>query len=98
MIIPVIDNVVSNSIIGDKQTLGIRIPDHYFCKRLSQAYPNPITTTSVNRTGQEPMKDPNKIIAKFYDEIDLMIDDGIIEGNASTIYILKNGDLKILRS
>jgi len=98
VIISVIDEVVSNSITGDKQTLGMRIPDHDFCKKLSQVYPNPITTTSVNRTGQDPMIDPEEIISEFGNEIDFIIEDGIIAGSGSTIYFFKDGDLKILRS
>ena len=98
IITPVLDEVVSNSITGDKQTLGMRIPDHDFCKKLSQIYPNPITTTSVNRTGQDPMIDPEEIISEFGNEIDFIIEDGIIAGSGSTIYFFKEGDLKILRS
>jgi L-threonylcarbamoyladenylate synthase len=98
LITPVLDEVVSNSITGDKQTLGMRIPDHKFCQKLSQEYPNPITTTSVNRTGEEPMTNPEEIISEFGNEIDLIIEDGIIAGSGSTIYFFKEGDLKILRS
>ena len=97
VILPVMDSIVSNLITGEIQTLGIRIPDHEFCQKLSQEYPNPITTTSVNRTGQEPMTNPEEIISEFGNEFDLFIDDGIIGGSGSTIYIYKEGDLKILR-
>jgi len=97
VIISVIDEVVSNSITGDKQTLGMRIPDHDFCQKLSHAYPNPITTTSVNRTRQEPLTNPEKILSEFAHEIDLIIEDGIIEGSGSTIYNFQDRELNILR-
>ena len=97
VIISVIDEVVSNSITGDKQTLGIRIPDHDFCQKLSHAYPNPITTTSVNRTRQEPLTNPEKILSEFAHEIDLIVEDGIIEGSGSTIYNFQDRELNILR-
>jgi len=97
IIVPVKGGITSPSITGDKQTLGLRIPDHKFCQKLSKAYPNPITTTSVNRTRQEPLTNPEKILSEFSREIDLIIEDGIIEGSGSTIYNFQNRELNIIR-
>jgi tRNA threonylcarbamoyl adenosine modification protein (Sua5/YciO/YrdC/YwlC family) len=98
IIVPVNVGITSPSITGDKQTLGVRIPDHKFCQKLSEAYPNPITTTSVNRTRQEPLTNPEKILSEFSREIDLIIEDGIIEGSGSTIYNFQDRELNIIRS
>ena len=98
IIIPVKVGITSPSITGDKQTLGVRIPDHNFCQKLSEAYPNPITTTSVNRTRQKPLTNPEKILSEFTCEIDLIIEDGIIEGSSSTIYNFQDRKLNIIRS
>ena len=98
IIVPVNDGITSPSITGDKQTLGVRIPDHKFCQKLSEAYPNPITTTSVNRTRQEPLTNPENILSEFSREIDLIIEDGIIEGSGSTIYNFQDRELNIIRS
>jgi L-threonylcarbamoyladenylate synthase len=98
IIVPVNVGITSPSITGDKQTLGVRIPDHKFCQKLSKAYPNPITTTSVNRTRQEPLTNPEKILSEFSREIDLIIEDGIIEGSGSTIYSFQDRELNIIRS
>jgi|TARA_B100001079_G_scaffold177536_1_gene152489 tRNA threonylcarbamoyl adenosine modification protein (Sua5/YciO/YrdC/YwlC family) len=97
IIVPVKGGITSPSITGDKQTLGVRIPDHNFCQKLSEAYPNPITTTSVNRTRQEPLTNPEKILSEFSREIDLIIEDGIIEGSGSIIYNFQNRELNIIR-
>ena len=97
IIVPVKGGITSPSITGDKQTLGVRIPDHNFCQKLSEAYPNPITTTSVNRTRQEPFTNPGKILSEFSREIDLIIEDGLIEGSGSTIYNFQNRELNIIR-
>ena len=97
IIVPVKVGITSPSITGDKQTLGVRIPDHNFCQKLSEAYPNPITTTSVNRTRQEPLTNPEKILSEFPREIDLIIEDGIIEGSGSTIYNFQDRELNIIR-
>ena len=98
IIVPVNDGITSPSITGDKQTLGVRIPDHKFCQKLSEAYPTPITTTSVNRTRQKPLTNPEKILSEFSGEIDLIIEDGIIEGSGSTIYNFQDRILNIIRS
>ena len=98
IIVPVKVGITSPTITGDNHTLGVRIPDHKFCQKLSEAYPNPITTTSVNRTRQEPLTNPEKILSEFSREIDLIIDDGIIEGSGSTIYNFQDRKLNIIRS
>ena len=98
IIVPVKFGIISPSITGDKQTLGVRIPDHKFCQKLSEAYPNPITTTSVNRTRQKPLTNPEKILSEFTRDIDLIIEDGIIKGSGSTIYNFQDRKLNIIRS
>jgi tRNA threonylcarbamoyl adenosine modification protein (Sua5/YciO/YrdC/YwlC family) len=98
IIVPVKVGITSPSITGNNHTLGLRIPDHKFCQKLSKAYPNPITTTSVNRTSQKPLTNPEKIVSEFAREIDLIIDDGIIEGSGSTIYNFQDKKLNIIRS
>jgi len=98
IIVPVKFGITSPAITGDNDTLGLRIPDHKFCQKLSEAYPNPITTTSVNRTKQKPLTNPEKILSEFTREIDLIIDDGIIEGSGSTIYNFQDKKLNIIRS
>ena len=91
------NNICSNLIVGNKNTLGIRIPEHMFCKKLSRLFPNPITSTSVNRTGEKPLTKPNDILNEFKKDIDLVIDDGIIEGDGSKIFLFTNGFWKQLR-
>ena len=98
IIAPVKVGIVSPNIMGNNLTLGIRIPNHDFCKLLSNAYPNPITSTSVNRTGDSPLTDPDQICKVFESEIDLVVEDQIIDGDGSTIYLYHKGELKILRS
>jgi len=97
IIVPVKDNIVSKNISGNNQTLGIRIPAHPFCQKLSQKYSNPIITTSVNRNKQDPFTNPDEIIKEFSQEIQLVIEDGIIAGVASTIYMFEKNKWKVLR-
>ena len=98
LIVPVKSNVVSNLILGNGNTLGIRISNHPFCISVAHNYPSPITTTSVNRSGHEPLSDPNKIELEFSNEIELCIDDGVIKGKGSKIYKYENQSWTPIRS
>ena len=97
VIAPIKNNICSSLIVGNNNTLGIRIPEHLFCKKLSNLFPNPITSTSVNRTGEKPLTKTDDILKEFTDDIDLVIDDGIIKGRGSNIFLFKNGFWKKLR-
>ena len=68
-----------------------------FCKELSKLFPNPITSTSVNRTGEKPLIKPDDILNEFKSDIDLVIDDGVINGRGSKIFLFENGLWKQLR-
>ena len=55
-------------------------------------------TTSVNRSGEDPATTPDKIESQFSNEVELLVDDGIINQGGSTIYLLRDKNWKILRS
>ena len=98
VIVPIKKGFVSDHILGSGQTLGVRIPHHEFCFQITEKYPNPITTTSINTTGEKPLTNPNLIRDKFGKEIDLIIEDGIIDNKGSKIYLFKQEGFKLLRS
>ena len=83
--------------MGPNHTLGIRIPDHPFCKLIANSCTVPITTTSVNRTGEAPGNNVEEILNSFPTEIDLIIEDGDLVNSASKIYIYTKGRLKNIR-
>ena len=84
-------NIVSNKILGkNNTTLGVRIPKHKYCYDISKDYDKPITTTSVNRNGEQPLNDPKSISTIFGEGIDLLIDGGKLrKSTGSRIYELK---------
>ena len=98
VIIPIKKGFVSDHILGSGQTVGVRIPHHEFCFQITEKYPNPITTTSINMNGEKPLTNPNSIRDKFGKEIDLIIEDGIINNNGSKIYLFKKKGFKLFRS
>ena len=77
-----------NSLITQNNMIGFRVPNYPFLITLLSEYNKPITTTSINTTGQKPINDPDEIEKIFGTNIDLIVDGGIIENKpASKIYI-----------
>ena len=97
MIVPSKKNICSELIKGKNHSIGIRMPNHPFCKNLALVCSFPITTTSVNRTGEKPMTDPENIANEFNNELNLIIEDKIINGSASKIYLLQDGNWVSIR-
>ena len=98
LIVPVKQNIVSNQITGENNSLGIRIPNNVFCVELAKAFNRPITSTSVNRSGLDAINDPILIASEFDNEIDLLIESGTLpQSRGSTIYQFKDNKIKILR-
>jgi len=92
-----------NSPVLKNDFIGFRIPDHPFCHWLGLNYPNPVITTSANRSGMPPLLSLHEIEKEFNEEISVYIDDpaeGFIHVNKpSTVFKIDlNGDLTILRS
>jgi L-threonylcarbamoyladenylate synthase len=98
VILPVRSGIVSPLVLGPDHTLGIRLPGHPCGPELVRRLGVPITTTSVNRSGEPPLNDPDRILAAFGDAIDLLIDDGPLpESTGSIIYTYRKGKLIIIR-
>ena len=97
VIYPVKKGIVNELILGPNSTLGIRIPNHPFCLQIAKKCKTPITTTSVNRTGQKPQSNVDNILKHFGNDVDLIIDDGDLTGPASSIYLYQRSGLKSLR-
>ncbi len=98
VILPVKPGVVTETILSDDGCLGIRIPAQPFGPDLVKQSGRPITTTSVNRTGREPLNDPDQIYEEFGTEIDLLIDGGTLpKSRGSKIYKYHKGKFIIIR-
>lgn len=51
------------------ETAAFRVPNHRFCIKLLNELKMPLISTSVNRTGNEPMNDSSMIIQEFSNEV-----------------------------
>lgn len=62
-------NEQTRDILG-ADTSAFRIPNTRFCLKLLNEIKMPLISTSVNRSGKEPMNDPDMIIQEFGKEVD----------------------------
>ncbi|MDA9841161.1 Sua5/YciO/YrdC/YwlC family protein [Candidatus Marinimicrobia bacterium] len=87
-----------NSLITQNNKVGFRVPNYPFLINLLEQYTKPITTTSINVTGSKPLNDPNKIEEIFSEDIDLLLDAGMISNqSASKIYMFEQNNITQIR-
>ena len=84
-----------SKVTGGKGTLGVRIIEHPMMKFFEMAGV-PFVTTSVNVSGDAPVCDVSKISRGILRSVDVVIDDGVIEGKASTIIDLSEAKEKVV--
>jgi len=84
---------------NNKKTIGIRVPDNNIIRELVKELGNPILSTSVRDADDiiEYTTDPELIYEKFADQVDVVIDGGYGDNEASTIIDCTTDDLEITR-
>jgi tRNA threonylcarbamoyl adenosine modification protein (Sua5/YciO/YrdC/YwlC family) len=90
-------NEMPKTFLSKNRTVGIRIPDNQICLDIAQKLGNPIITTSLNISGEEVMTDPNELTKEMQNKIDIIIDNGPLEKEASSIIDLSGDQPVILR-
>jgi tRNA threonylcarbamoyl adenosine modification protein (Sua5/YciO/YrdC/YwlC family) len=81
-----------------QKTVGIRIPDNRICLDLVSALGNPIITTSANLSGEDPVGDPFIIAETFGNQLDFVIDGGILATDVSSVISLVDDLPVVLRT
>lgn len=82
-----------------KKTLGIRIPDNNICREIVNLLGSPIISTSIYDEDDviEYTTDPELIHEKYEDLVDIVIDGGYGNNEASTVVDLTEGYPEIIR-
>ncbi len=84
---------------GNFETTAFRCPGDEWLRKVISLCGAPIYSTSVNRSGSEPLNNILKIKNEFGKDVDLIVEDGDQkESLPSTIVsIEENGDVKVIR-
>ena len=82
-----------------KKTIGIRIPDNAIVSSIIEELGNPILTTSIRDDDEiiEYTTDPELIYEKYSNMVDIVIDGGYGDNEASTIVDCTSGEPIIVR-
>jgi len=85
--------------MGKKKTVGIRIPDNNIALELVRELGKPLITTSIHDPDQviEYTTDPELIYEKYCDFVDVVIDGGFGNNEASTIVDCTGDEITIER-
>jgi L-threonylcarbamoyladenylate synthase len=86
--------VAKNVVFGE--TLGVRIPNHWF-SRIVKEINKPVITTSVNMSGEQTMTSLEDIDKNILKKIDFIIYEGKKPGKPSTMIDLTEERAKIIK-
>jgi len=90
-------SIVPGLLLTKQKTVGIRMPDNRICLALVQALGHPIVTTSANRSGEEPIGDPFLVDEEMGNQLDVVIDGGMLTADVSSVVSLIHDTPEVLR-
>ena len=92
---------VAENLIPEEGTLGVRIPDHEFCRRMLAALKKPIVSTSANISGEATPVGLQDVAKEIVDGVDFVVNprfEGKPTRKASSIIAFGEcGEGKIIR-
>ena len=81
----------------NRKSVGVRIPDHWFCRAIVRETGEPIITSSVPMTDEKRHIDPIEIEAHLGHMVDAIVDSGILPDIPSTIISMDTDTPEIVR-
>lgn len=89
------------NLIPEEGTLGVRVPDHEFCRRMLQAFGRPVVSTSANLSGEPAAISLSDTAREIVDGVDFVVDPRC-EGKpthkpSSIIAFAEDGAVRIIR-
>ena len=93
------NNNVPKIFHSKKRTIGIRVPDNNIARELVHMLGNPIASTSIHDEDEiiEYTTDPELIHEKFQKLVDIVIDGGYGDNEASTVIDCTSGEPVLVR-
>ncbi|WP_300799043.1 L-threonylcarbamoyladenylate synthase [uncultured Alistipes sp.] len=100
LILPGAAGVAAN-LIPDEGTLGIRVPDHEFCRRMLRGLQRPVVSTSANISGETTPAGLQEVSREIIDGVDFVVNprfEGKPTRKASSIIAFgEGGEVRIIR-
>jgi L-threonylcarbamoyladenylate synthase len=81
-----------------QDTIAVRIPQNDFCLKLLKEISRPLISTSVNRSGENPLNQIDQIVNDYLQEVDaIFFNAETTEHKSSTIIDLTSKQPKLIR-
>ena len=90
------DNV-SNLLTGNRDNVGVRIPDNKELLDIIKLFGKPVISTSANISGSATITSVDQIEEELKHSVDFIVDGGILDNKGSTIVYAIDNEIKILR-
>ncbi|GAM09985.1 putative protein [Geobacter sp. OR-1] len=90
-------SIVPELLLTKQKTVGIRIPDNRICLDIVRRLSHPIITTSANRSGEDPIGDPRLIVDEMGNDLDIIVDGGLLPADVSSVISLIGDRPEVLR-
>lgn len=85
-------------LLNSLNSCAVRVSSHPIATQLSSAFGGLVVSTSVNKTGEAPLRDPRDLPDEFRQSVQILIDAGPCRaGSPSTILSLMEEPPRILR-
>ncbi len=81
-------SIVPDLLQTKQKTVGIRMPDNQICAAIVATLGDPLVTTSANLSGEEPIGDPREIFNSLRNQLDIVVDGGILSPDVSSVVSL----------
>ena len=79
-------------------TVAVRVPAHEDLLALLRVLDRPLTATSANRSGEEPIVDPDRLAEDLAGSPAALVDGGVLAGGPPSTLVAVEGDaLRVLR-
>lgn len=92
---------VAKNLIPEEGTLGVRIPNHEFCRLLLRKLGRPIVSTSANLSGEKTPRTLPEIVPEIVAGVDYVVNprfQGRPTGKSSSIIAFgENGEVQVIR-
>jgi len=89
-------SALAAEVTGGTGRVGVRVPAHLVCRRLSDACGSLLTATSANFSGQPASSDPAAIVATLGAHVDVVVDAGTTPGGAPSTIVDVTGREPVL--
>ena len=88
---------VSDALTANSALVAIRMPKDKRLLNIMNHLNRPLISTSANISSHDAITNPNQLEEKMKEKIDLIVDEGTVNNEASTLITIVNGKIEILR-